>query len=209
MINLIFDVLDDVIDEVDTAGMIISNIGDGIFAVNDRDKIKFGDHILTPRGVYSHHGIYIGSGKVIHYDGDPERDEKFAKISVASLDYFAGEKNIISLEEHDDVKFTREEIVARAHYRLGEMKYDLFNNNCQHFALWCCGIRVGSSGSCHYYPEIDMEIVMRHYKNILQAEDKKISKKNIISAKRKPPRNLYNKEDHKEDFFDSIFKLTS
>ena len=40
MINLIFDILDDVIDEVDTAGMIISNIGDGIFAVNDRDKIN-------------------------------------------------------------------------------------------------------------------------------------------------------------------------
>ena len=38
MINLIFDILDDVIDEVDTAGMIISNIGDGIFAVNDRDR---------------------------------------------------------------------------------------------------------------------------------------------------------------------------
>lgn len=92
MMNLFFDILDDVFDDVDTAGMIISNIGDGIFAVNDKDKLRPDDHILTPRGVYSHHGIYIGHGKVIHYDGDPERDEKYAKISIASFDYFSGEK---------------------------------------------------------------------------------------------------------------------
>lgn len=203
MWELFFDIVDDVISDIDTAGMIISNIGDGILAVNDRGKLKAGDHILCPRGLYSHHGIYIGHGKVVHYDGDPERDEKYARISITSLNSFAGEKNIVSLVEHDEIKFTRAEIVARAYYRLGEMKYDLFSNNCQHFALWCCGIRVGSVGSEHYYPEVDMEDVKRNYRQILQSQADK-PKEKAAPVVKKPPRNLYNKEDHKADFFDSL-----
>ena len=199
MFDLLFDILDDVASDIDTLGMVISNVGDGLLAVNDRDKLKFGDHILCPRGLYSHHGIYIGNGKVIHYDGDPERDEKYANISIASLD--------VTLVEHDEIKFTREEIVARAYYRLGEMKYDLFNNNCQHFALWCCGIRVGSVGSEHYYPEVEMDNVMRNYKNILQSSEPKVAERKIITPKKKPPHNLYNKEDNKKDFFDSIIQM--
>ncbi|CAB3795091.1 hypothetical protein LMG28138_03813 [Pararobbsia alpina] len=26
-----------------------------------------GAHSVTPRGVYSHHGIYVGKGKLVHY----------------------------------------------------------------------------------------------------------------------------------------------
>jgi hypothetical protein len=33
--------------------------------------------------------------------------------------------------------FTPEETVARAYSRLGERKYDIINNNCEHFAIWC------------------------------------------------------------------------
>ena len=30
-----------------------------------------------------------------------------------------------------------EETVARARSRIGEEKYDLASNNCEHFAIWC------------------------------------------------------------------------
>ena len=33
--------------------------------------------------------------------------------------------------------FTPEETVERAYSRLGEREYDLVNNNCEHFAIWC------------------------------------------------------------------------
>lgn len=33
--------------------------------------------------------------------------------------------------------YTPEETVARAKGRLGERNYDLVENNCEHFALWC------------------------------------------------------------------------
>lgn len=33
--------------------------------------------------------------------------------------------------------YTPEETVARAKERIGERNYDLVENNCEHFALWC------------------------------------------------------------------------
>lgn len=33
--------------------------------------------------------------------------------------------------------YTPEETVARARSRLGETSYNLFTNNCEHFAIWC------------------------------------------------------------------------
>ena len=38
-----------------------------------------------------------------------------------------------------------EEIVARAQSRLGEQRYRLTNNNCEHFAYWCMTGVDGSS----------------------------------------------------------------
>jgi hypothetical protein len=40
------------------------------------------------------------------------------------------------------VKYARgmlppEEVVQRALSKLGEEEYDLFTNNCEHFAIWC------------------------------------------------------------------------
>ena len=33
--------------------------------------------------------------------------------------------------------FSAEETVRRARGRLGEEKYNLVTNNCEHFAMWC------------------------------------------------------------------------
>lgn len=32
-------------------------------------KIKKGTHLVSNRGLYTHHGLYIGNNKVIHYSG--------------------------------------------------------------------------------------------------------------------------------------------
>lgn len=42
------------------------------------------------------------------------------------------------LEECKDYNlYTPDETVARARSRLGESKYSLLSNNCEHFAIWC------------------------------------------------------------------------
>src|SRR4051812_21451462 len=35
-------------------------------------RLRLGSHLVTPRGLYTHHGIYAGRGKVIHYSGKAE-----------------------------------------------------------------------------------------------------------------------------------------
>src|SRR5688572_3798471 len=33
------------------------------------DDLPTGAHLVTPRGWYEHHGIYVGEGRVVHYAG--------------------------------------------------------------------------------------------------------------------------------------------
>ncbi|MGH1397361.1 MAG: lecithin retinol acyltransferase family protein, partial [Trichormus sp.] len=74
-----------------------------------------------------HHGIDCGDGTVIHYDGKiicRVSKKKFAK----------GEKIKVFQYEKCD---TSEVVVQRAISKLGEQKYDVVWNNCEHFAYYC------------------------------------------------------------------------
>jgi Lecithin retinol acyltransferase len=85
------------------------------------------DHIYVNRTGYVHHCIDCGDETVIHYDG-----EKISKIPVA--DFGGREQFFVKLYgncDRDDV------VIQRAKSRLGEIKYNLLFNNCEHFATWC------------------------------------------------------------------------
>lgn len=152
------------------------NVGDHIFVPRslERDLKKctnFEDRIAAPHFAltsligYTHHAIYIGNNKVIHYDGEPGREEN-AEIQIATLEKFAAGDPINLYSDESD--FTPGEIVARAYYRLGEKKYSVENNNCQHFCNWCRG----DHSDNFYYPEVDMQKVM---KNFRKADNEKFS----------------------------------
>lgn len=93
-----------------------------------------GDHIRVLRGFYWHHGIDSGDGTVIHYTGTPF--ERNAAVKRESRNVFAegGEVEVVS---HPG-GFGAHKTIGRARSRMGEKKYDLVFNNCEHFALWCC-----------------------------------------------------------------------
>lgn len=96
----------------------------------DGQEPKTGDHLKVFRGVYTHHGIYIGNGRVIHY--------LLKNVQSDSLETFAdGAKIRIVPSSESPVQFSPQEIVNRARSRLGEDKYNLIFNNCEHFARWC------------------------------------------------------------------------
>jgi hypothetical protein len=94
------------------------------------------DHIKVSRSPqpYSHHGIYIGAGKVIHYSGDLQNLFN-ASIRKTSLKEFEDGRD--SERVHYDKCLPRNEVVFRASSCLGEKEYNLINNNCEHFATWC------------------------------------------------------------------------
>jgi len=96
-----------------------------------------GDHIKAKRlgGLYTHHGIDVGDGTVVHLDGDPFR-RKHARVRRVPLEEFARGAQVKPVR-HGDVARDPEETVGEAMLRLGEAGYDLFRNNCEHFARGC------------------------------------------------------------------------
>lgn len=101
-------------------------------------KLPVGSHIKTFRLGYSHHGIYCGNGKVVHYSGFAQAFKKGA-LEVTTLEMFLGDETecyIVKYPSHK-IKYSRSEIVDRAFSRVGEDSYNLAFNNCEHFATWC------------------------------------------------------------------------
>lgn len=101
-------------------------------------NITAGSHIKTSRLGYSHHGIYCGSGKVVHYSGFAQALKKGA-LEVTTIENFLGSEMdcyIVQYASHK-LKYSKSEIVERAFSRIGEDSYNLAFNNCEHFATWC------------------------------------------------------------------------
>lgn len=98
------------------------------------DIEKIGLHLVSDRGLYTHHGIYIGDGNVIHYSGLVDGIES-GSIEIVSLEKFHMGKGCF-VKKHKNIKYTGEEIVERAKTRLGENTYSVTGNNCEHFVNW-------------------------------------------------------------------------
>jgi hypothetical protein len=102
-----------------------------------------GDHLVICMTVYTHHGIDVGDGTVVHwatpdgtkqvFDGTLTKD--LAAIRRTSFDQFA-EGRPVEVRSYAD-GFSAETVVARALGRVGEHGYDLLDNNCEHFVTWC------------------------------------------------------------------------
>jgi len=93
-----------------------------------------GDHVFVHRLGYTHHGIDIGDGSVIHYTGEVCQKAD-AVVRQTRTELFAAGCQIWVREYHvcDEIDISLE----RARGRLGENTYNLFANNCEHFACWC------------------------------------------------------------------------
>jgi hypothetical protein len=91
-----------------------------------------GAHIVTPRRVYTHHGIYAGQGRVLQYGGGLRR----GPVEEVSLRRFSHGRQIwIRLGEPG--WRNQPDVVHRARSRLGEDDYHVLRNNCEHFCEWC------------------------------------------------------------------------
>ncbi|MEM5317122.1 lecithin retinol acyltransferase family protein [Paraburkholderia sp. JHI869] len=99
------------------------------------DEPAPGAHLITPRRGYEHHGIYVGHGKVIHYAGFDKTAHR-GPVEEVSLEQFAG-GYVVGVRPHPLRKYSGEDAVLRARSRLGEDRYRLLTNNCEHFCAWC------------------------------------------------------------------------
>ncbi|HEX5458951.1 MAG TPA: lecithin retinol acyltransferase family protein [Steroidobacteraceae bacterium] len=101
----------------------------------DDEEPAVGTHLLTARIGYVHHGIYLGAGKVIH-SGAVSGFLPRGPVEEVSLESFSrGRRVWVRLDPPP--RFSAEEVVDRARSRLGEDRYHLLRNNCEHFCEWC------------------------------------------------------------------------
>ncbi len=97
-----------------------------------------GDHLVTNidvLGVYEHHGIYVGSGQVIHFTVED------GEVVETGLGSFSDGSEIRIKRQASDP----EEAVRRARNRIGETGYNLVTNNCEHFINECIDERKTSN----------------------------------------------------------------
>ena len=95
------------------------------------EEIAPGTLVAVRRLGYRHYGICAGSGRVIHYAGLLHYPNGL--IEETSLTHFAHGRELAVGPE----PVCGDAVLHRARSRLGERRYDLFTNNCEHFSNWC------------------------------------------------------------------------
>ncbi|MNG80967.1 lecithin retinol acyltransferase family protein [Aeromonas rivuli] len=94
-----------------------------------------GDHLVSPRIGYQHHGLFLGDHQVIHYRG-VSAGERSGQVAITSLAEFC-QRQGYHVQHHGMRAYNREESIDRAYSRLGEAHYSTLLNNCEHFVRWC------------------------------------------------------------------------
>ena len=78
----------------------------------------------------------MGSGRVVHYAGLSRAALTRRPVEEVSLTQFAGDCGV-AVQSDSPLAFAPAEVVARARSRLGEDRYRITSNNCEHFCHWC------------------------------------------------------------------------
>jgi hypothetical protein len=100
----------------------------------DREP-PLGAHLVTPRRGYTHHGIYVGEGWVVQYGG-LSWGLRRGRVEEVPLSQFSRGRPVW-LRVAGSHWFDQREVVRRARLRLGEDRYSVLTNNCEHFCEWC------------------------------------------------------------------------
>lgn len=100
-----------------------------------------------------HYGVYDGNGGVYHFVGENIYN---VYVRYSTIEEFENEGTAF-IDSSYERAFSPEEIIRRAQSKLGSSLggYDLYSNNCEHFASWCVtGVR-RSRQTGHYNREDD------------------------------------------------------
>jgi len=114
------------------------------------EELLPGVRLIVRRRAYFHTGIYVGDGRTIHYAGWFRGTGGLVE-EVTLEEFTKGRTYCVGRIPPD--RSAGEDIVRRARSRLGERRYHLLRNNCEHFCNWC---QLGESRS------EQVEALMKH-----------------------------------------------
>src|SRR5216684_1520337 len=100
-----------------------------------RHEPALGTHLVASRRGYTHHGVYVGRGMVVHYAGLSGL-LRSGPVEEVTIRRFSMGRAVGMVQEREST-FSPQEIVLRARSRLGENEYHVLRNNCEHFCNWC------------------------------------------------------------------------
>lgn len=98
------------------------------------ETLQTGAHLSTPRLGYRHHGLYAGNGRVLHYGG-LHRGLRRGPVEEVTLEQFTRGRGFV-VHRGLAPRFDGVAATDRARSRLGEDRYCLWSNNCEHFVSW-------------------------------------------------------------------------
>ena len=109
-----------------------------LFDKLDIGSVVFVDNYFVGLNTYQHYGVYIGNGNVVHFaplEGQ-EISMENGIIHETTLEKFLNGR-ALQIDKNIEKKYPEDEIIKRARSRLNQKGYNLFTNNCEHFARWC------------------------------------------------------------------------
>lgn len=99
-----------------------------------QQRFPLGSHLIVKHFGYSHHGIYAGRGRVIHYSGFAHIFKKHP-IEMTTIERFARGKTIYT-RLYPSPRYKAKTVVKRMRSRMHENHYHLIINNCEHLCTW-------------------------------------------------------------------------
>jgi hypothetical protein len=103
--------------------------------IDSEREPPLGAHMVTARLGYTHHGIYVGAGRIVQYGG-LSWGLRSGPVEEVSLSQFS-QGRPVWVRVVGSTRFDPYEVVRRARQRLGENLYSVLTNNCEHFCEWC------------------------------------------------------------------------
>ena len=100
--------------------------------------MSMGDVLYVSRGPYMHAGVDMGDGTIVHFTGEGVSKAGARVQRTSKEEFLLGDEVVFVQRPTEPLR-----VLQRALSMLGRGSYDLFFNNCQHFAHWCL---TGESG---------------------------------------------------------------
>ena len=99
--------------------------------------LRPGDHLYVRRHglFYSHHGVYRGNGRVVHYTGQGGKEKRNPKVKDTDLHEFLRGGTLRRRSYRK--RLPASETMKIVEKYLSDDNYSLLFNNCEHFAAYC------------------------------------------------------------------------
>lgn len=92
------------------------------------------DHLVVRYCGYTHHAIDLGDGSVIEYGGKGAERLVVRRMPLAE---FCRRGSVFIRQYPSGTTLPPDYVILLALSRLGEERYDILRNNCEHLATWC------------------------------------------------------------------------